>query len=360
MWLDSFVGENLRSVARVELSELGEVNVLYGMNGAGKTSVLEGIHLLGMARSFRTRRSRDLMQKGSDFYRAMGRVGISSADDSCFTIGVERRGGSLQLRVAGEVVNRTSELARRLPLFVIRPESHELVSGGSEERRRLMDWALFHVEHDYVSAHFRYRRVLAQRNSALRQKRSLREVVSWNAELSQAGSNLDFMRREFYAANASILSTMSLELVGMPVDIAYVSGWPDGIELESALASSIENDRQRGFTTVGAHRADLQLRLAGTKAKDVLSRGESKLLVLGVLLAHATYMRTNAKASPILLVDDLASELDAHSRSRFFSALDTLGCQSFITAVDLELIPEPYRSRATVFHVEQGQINRVV
>lgn len=360
MWLESFVGENLRAVARVELHGLQRVNFFCGRNGAGKTSVLEGIHLLGLARSFRTRRLRDLMSEGASFLRAVGR-GESGGDQSKrLVIGVERTGLGTSLRMNGASIERSSLLARQVPLFVMRPESQELIAGPSEERRRLMDWALFHVEHGYAEVHARYRRVLAQRNASLRQRHSVREIRSWDDELIDSGQTLDLVRANFYYENSVHLSQLAQELVGMSIVVSYLNGIPGKSSYADALRDAFDTDRQRGFTSVGAHRADLSFFRGKSRARDVLSRGETKLLVLGVLLAHAAYVNANAQTSPILLVDDLASELDEFSRARFFAALSVLGCQSFVTAVDTSLIPEPHRSDSAMFHVEQGTVQRVL
>ncbi|MEM7406065.1 MAG: DNA replication/repair protein RecF [Pseudomonadota bacterium] len=354
-----FEGQNLRCVEQVRLDGLGKLNLLFGRNGAGKTSVLEGLHLLGLARSFRTRRQSELIRQGARSFRAVGHLVGPPPDNASHVIGVERSSDGLVMRADGEAVKRVSQLAQLLPLLVIRPESQELVAGGSEERRRVMDWALFHVEPTYGAAHARYRRALQQRNASLRAGRSAREVHAWDPELIVAAEALDEVRAQFYAQNGAELQALSRALVGLEVEAAYQRGW-DGVDLSEELAVRLDQDRQRGFTSIGAHRADLKFQQSGRRARSVLSRGETKLLVLGVLLAHASFVGAKTSNPPILLVDDLASELDGYSRDRFFSALEGLESQSFVTAVDSELIPDRHRQNAVTFHVKQGQITRVL
>ena len=341
---------------KVEVRELKGLNVFEGRNGAGKTSILEGMHLLGRGRSFRTARVSELQRKGSDFLRVVGGVGPPEA---VRVVGLERRGREIDLRVAGVRAERASVLASCLPQLVIRPESQGLISGGSEGRRKLLDWVLFHVEHNYGEQHARYRRVLQQRNSALKAGSTDRALRVWDQEFLETADVLHHARAAFFAARGEDLRSRIDELVGFPVDIQYSPGWPASSGLEQALKDSIARDRTLGFTANGPHRCDLQLTVMATKARNVLSRGESKLTILGLLLALADVVK-KLGIPPVLLIDDLASELDEYARERFFTAVAMTGCQAFVSTVDVALIPEPWRSSAAVFHVEQGAVNRVL
>ena len=360
MRLTALSGLNLRCVAEVELEDLDNTVILSGRNGAGKTSVLEGIHLLGMGRSFRTRSTREVLRRGEDVLRVVGRLQSDAADVDATVVGLERRGTDHRIRVNGKDVQRMSDLARLLPLMVIRPESHELISGGSEERRRILDWAVFHVKHDYADAHARYRRALAQRNRALRDAASSREIAAWSQDLARAASAVEQDRRAFISAAKVRLESTIHTLVGLAIGVQYRPGWDPETDFVSQLDARVAIDRQRGFTSVGPHRADLVFQETGRRARAVLSRGESKLLVLGALLSFVVEIQASTGVRPVILVDDLASELDAFSRERFFSALRELNSQAFITTVDAELIPSYVQQDATMFHVEQGQVRRVV
>ena len=354
--LQWFTGENLRCVEKVEVNELGRLNIFEGRNGAGKTSILEGMHLLGRGRSFRTARVSELQTKGSGFLRVVG--GVQSDSGVC-VVGLERRGQLMDLRVAGVRAERASVLASCLPLLVIRPESQELITGGSEGRRKLLDWVLFHVEHGYGVQHARYRRVLQQRNSALKAGSSARALRVWDKEFLETARVLHDARTRFFDARAGDLRSRIDELVGFPVDVQYTSGWPTAVGLEQTLRDSFARDRTQGFTGNGPHRCDLQLTVRETKARNVLSRGESKLTILGLLLALADVVK-QLGIPPVLLIDDLASELDQHARERFFGAVSMTGCQAFVSTVDGALIPEPWRATAVMFHVEHGAVTRVI
>ena len=354
--LQWFTGENLRCVEKVELKDLKRLNVFEGRNGAGKTSILEGMHVLGRGRSFRTARLSELQRKGTEFLRVVGATG--SPDSPC-VIGVERRGRISEFRVAGARAERASVLASRLPQLVIRPESQELVSGASEGRRKLLDWVLFHVEQHYGERHARFRRVLQQRNSALRSGANTRTLAAWEQEFLEAAEAIHAARATFFGHHGTKLCARIAELVGFSVSVEYKAGWDTDVGLEAELAGSIERDRSLGFSSRGPHRGDLVLGAMDVKARSVLSRGESKLTVLGLLLGLADVVKELGIA-PVLLVDDLASELDQFARERFFAAVDMTQCQTFVSTVDVGLIPDPWRTQSAVFHVEQGTVDRVL
>jgi len=354
--LQWFTGENLRCIEKVELRELKSLNVFEGRNGAGKTSILEGMHLLGRGRSFRTARISELQRKGSEFLRVVGGVGEAEV---ARVVGLEHRGRVTDLRIAGVKAERASALASVLPQLVIRPESQELVSGGSEGRRKILDWVLFHVEHEYGGQHSRYRRVLQQRNAVLRSGGNDRSLRIWDQEFLATANALHAARIQFFEARAAILQARIEELVGFPIELSYSQGWPEPSSLEQALVDNLVRDRALGFTGNGPHRADLLFKVKEARARAVLSRGESKLTILGLLLSLADTVKRLGIA-PVLLIDDLASELDQFARERFFSAVAMIGCQAFVSTVDLHLIPEPWRGESAVFHVEQGVVTRMI
>lgn len=356
-----FSALNLRSVAEVSLADLASFNVLVGRNGAGKTSVLEGIHFLGTGRSFRSRQLASVVRRGEGVLQVTGEVAREGGGGvASVFMGVERAEGSLRMRVGGAAVAQTSVLALALPLLVIRPESHAVFSGGSEERRRVLDWAVFHVEPGFASAHARYRRVLKQRNAGLRQGLSNRALAAWDFEFLDSALKVHEARSSFFERWLGTLSTLTHRLTGLEVSFRYRQGWQAGGDLAVLLASGVASDRERGTTQRGPHRADIFLEVAGGDARSALSRGEGKRLVLALLLGLSSAVVHCSGKRPILLVDDLASELDADARAGFLDEVAVLGCQCFITAVESSLIAERHLEGAAVFHVEQGVVERML
>lgn len=349
---------NIRVLGELDCTPGERLNVFVGANGSGKTSLLEAIHILGSGRSFRTHRLGELIRRGHSWLRARGVV--HDEDGAETSVGVEKGPEGLRIRLGGETIRSASDLARQLPLAIISPDSQRVLTDGADLRRRLMDWALFHVEPGYLGALQRYRRALRQRNAALRDGAEPGALSAWDGELAEAGEGLHSQRDRLLAGILPFYAETLAGLIPMAVDIGYQAGWDTAASLREALQAAADTDRGRGFTGVGPHRADLRFRVEGRPAHQVLSRGEGKLFVVGLVLAQARFLRERQGRRPLVLVDDLASELDADSRGRFFAELQGLGAQSFITTVSLDLV-EPAASEALrVFHVERGKPLKMV
>lgn len=358
MRLEHLEVRQIRILSAVDCSPGEGLNVFVGPNGSGKTSLLEAIHLLGSGRSFRTHRLAELITRGESSLLARG--DIRAEDGSMQSVGVEKGPDGLRIRVAGDEVRNASELARRLPLAVITPDSQRLLTDGASLRRQLMDWALFHVEPIYLSVLQRYRRALRQRNAALRDGAGASALAPWNQEVGEAGDALHEQRQRFLDEILPLYGETLAQLIAMGVDIRYQPGWDTGTGLAQTLEATTHRDRARGFTGVGPHRADLRFSSNGALVQQVLSRGEGKLFVVGLVLAQARFLQGIQGRRPIVLVDDLASELDESSRGRLFSQLQALGAQIFVSTVSRDLVETADWDGLRVFHVERGEPLKMV
>lgn len=358
MRLDSLEVRNLRILTELECTPGARLNVFVGANGSGKTSILEAVHVLGSGRSFRTHRLGELIQRGAAWLRVRGE--LVGDDGARHPVGVEKGAEGLRIRVGGEAVRSASILARQLPLIVVTPESQRLLTDGAELRRQLVDWALFHVEPGYLAVLQRYRRALRQRNAALRDGADEEALGVWSRGLAEAGEALHGQRARFVEEILPLYAETLKELLPMPVDIEYRAGWDSAVALAEAVQAGVPTDRLRGFTGVGPHRADLRFRVGGAPAHQVLSRGEGKLFVVGLVLAQGRFLRDGAGRRALVLVDDLASELDADSRGRFFTQLEALGAQCFVTTVSRDLVRGADSEGLRVFHVERAKPLKMV
>lgn len=357
MYLRRLEIQQLRSLERVSIAPSTTLNVIAGPNGSGKTSLLEGIYLIGHGRSFRSRSARDVIAKGAERLSVFGEV--VGEDESIETIGLERARGGNRIKISGQEVRSASKLARELPLLLITPDSQRLLSDGARLRRRMLDWALFHVEPTYHALLQRYRQALRQRNAQLRVGGGPALHV-WDEELAASGEQLHQMRMEFAADLRRPLGELIVALLGHPVEVVYDPGWDTERALVDTLSNSVAKDVERGFTGHGPHRADVRFEVGGVSAQHVLSRGESKLFVAAILLAQTRYVAERAKSVPVLLVDDLASELDADSRSRFLAALRGVKAQTFLTTVSFDLVSIEQWELKKMFHVERGKVQEMV
>lgn len=351
----------VRSLSDVAVEPDPGINLLVGPNGSGKTSFLEAVHILSLGRSFRTRRTRAVICHEAEALTVFGQIEGEEAEQTG-TIGIEKTVGGTRFRVDGEEVRSVSLLARRLPVMVIAPEGLKALLEGSEHRRRLLDWTLFHVEPCYLEVLQRYGHVLRQRNAMLRAPGGAevdRELDVWDEQLAQHGERLDSMRRRHVesSAMAEVTADVILSVLNEEVTWEYWPGWDRNRSLHEVLSGLRGRDRQAGFTTAGPHRADIVWRGIRGMARESLSRGQGRLLVMAFEVAQVGYVMGCENVRPVLLVDDLSTELDIVSMQRFLSRIDSLGLQVFISSVQDAVVTllRPAAS-ARVFHVEQGEV----
>ncbi len=352
---------DVRSLTNVAVEPDPCINVLVGPNGSGKTSFLEAIHILSLGRSFRTRRTRAVIRHEAETLTVFGRIEDEETGQRC-AIGIEKSLGGARFRIDGEEVRSVSSLARRLPVMVIAPEGLRALLEGSEHRRRLLDWTLFHVEPRYLKVLQRYGQVLRQRNAALRVRGGPdleRELDGWDEQLARYGERLHRMREQHADSDrmAELVDEMIVNVLNEGVTWEYWPGWDRSRSLQEVLTAHRARDLQAGFTTAGPHRADIVWRGVRGMARESLSRGQGRLLVMAFEVAQVSYVTECENVRPVLLVDDLSTELDIVSMRRFLNRIDALGLQIFISSV-LDAVTTLVRPTvsARVFHVEQGRL----
>ncbi|MDZ7748225.1 MAG: DNA replication and repair protein RecF [Halofilum sp. (in: g-proteobacteria)] len=262
------------------------------------------------------------------------------------------------MRLDGRSLERVTDLARALPVVVVHPGSHELVGGGPGERRRLLDFGLFHVEPGFHAVWQRYRRAVGQRNALLRGRRGERELLPWEQEIATAGARLDELRRAYVADLAPRVGRLGEEVLGATVTLDYRAGWTGTAALGDALDAARARDRELLATSVGPHRADVALRLEGREVRQRVSRGQQKMLVYVLRLAQAEQLGEGGGCA--LLLDDLPAELDRERRARVLALAARVGAQVFVTALEPGSLDLPPGVAAKVFHVEQGEVSEVI
>lgn len=350
----------LRNLTSVSLAPSIGFNLLYGANGSGKTSLLEAIHLLGLARSFRTQQGRKLIQAGGVAATVFGRV---DRGDAVYGLGVQKQIGDITVvKVNGARQESASVLAELLPLQVLTPESHSLLQGEPKERRSYMDWGLFHVEQSFFIQWKRYRRYLDQRNAALRSGAYVREMQQWEYGLAESGEAVSQLRETYLGQiTPHFAHIYSVLLEAEAPRIVYRRGWSQDTALAQILERNRASEQGAGYTMAGPHRADYRLVLPnGQDAADVFSRGQQKLAVCALRIAQMQHVQERAGQRCTLLVDDLPAELDGQRRGLLLSAIAASGAQCFITATDHELVDLSPWQGVTMFHVEHGVVKEVV
>jgi DNA replication and repair protein RecF len=344
--------ENVRCIARAELTLTPGNNLLWGGNGSGKTSLLEAIFLLGRGRSFRTRNSERLIRHGFASLIAFGRT----AEPRAQTLGVEvSRSTGTRARVGGAPASSLTELSQVFPVQVIEPGVHRLLEEGGYRRRRWLDWAVFHVEPGFADQWTRYTRALKQRNAALRHQPA--QAAAWDAELARSGEWVAEARRDLLDRLKPHWEATAAALSGLPLELHYTRGWAQGVPLSQALKDALSRDLSRGVTHSGPHRGDVLVRLEGRPAREVLSRGQQKLAAIALTLSQLYLLREASQLTPTLLLDDPAAELDEAHLERFIGLVLALKCQLVVTALraDFRVFGPP----DAAFHVERGGVRPV-
>ncbi|MCB1673413.1 MAG: DNA replication/repair protein RecF [Pseudomonadales bacterium] len=352
--LDRLQITGVRNLRPCSLS-LSRLNLFYGDNGSGKTSLLEAVHLLATGKSFRSHQIRKVIQYGQGQCTVFSRLNFGQ--QLAILKNIE---GSQILKRDGQIVPSVAQLTYDLPVQLIDTESMSLLDSGSKPRRQLLDWLVFHVEHNFLPTWQRYQRALLQRNALLKSdKVNELEWQVWEQELAESACILHQMRQRVFDGWLNFVqSACAILLPQYKLNISYIIGYDIEHNLQALLKQSREKDRQRGFTQIGAQRADVHIKTELGLAESVLSRGQCKLLVCALKLAQVAYLNSYQKQCVVLL-DDLSSELDKQARSRLLSMLHQLGAQMLITAVEVEDVWPSLLvldKKAKLFHVEQGEV----
>jgi DNA replication and repair protein RecF len=352
--------DGLRNLVDVEAVLGPTFNVFTGRNGAGKTSILEAVHLLAHGRSFRGGSNEALIQQGREHFSVFGDAHrVNGSDSGCDRLGLSYGGDGWSLRRNGQAVGSLSEFVRTLGVVTLDPNSHELIVGPSEARRRFLDWLLFHVEPGFLEAWRRYTRALRQRNAALRRGNCRDpELASWEAELATSGEAIQGQRHALIQELEPLLRPL-VATVAPGLDVSGLrvrTGWPAGMALHEALREGRAADRERGFTQRGPHRADWRLSLAAGLDHAQLSRGQAKLAAFVCLLAQAQLYCKRSGAWPIISVDDLAAELDSAHQGLLLTWLAETRAQVLVTGTE----PLAVQTESRLFHVEQGRLRQLV
>ncbi len=356
MWVKSLNINNLRNIVSTQIVPNQCLNCFIGDNGAGKTSVLEALAVLSKGRSFRTGQTASLVGPEGENFQVIST--IENQAGAIHQLGMERGADYWSARHNGEDVTQLSELTQLLPHVLLEPGSHTLVSGPPDGRRKYLDWGVFHVKHDFLMLWRRYNRVLKQRNAALRQSNSL-VVESLDQQFISLGEKLHLARMH-HAGRLNEMLQQKLPIFNRTlegINLSYRKGW-SGDSLSEAILHSRRRDLERGSTGPGPHKADLYLALDGIPAKERLSRGEQKAMTAAMIMAQAQLICDSGE-KPILMLDDLSSELDAVHLGKVLGAGLELGVQIWLTGTVLAPAIEACDAAYTVFHVEHGRVTSV-
>ena len=324
--------------------------------------MLEAIYILGNGKSFRSNAIEPIVNSDSEELVIYAKVLNNK-------VGIKKhRNIGSEIRINGQTVSKVSELARLLPVHFIEPNSIAIVEGSPSERRKFIDFTMFHVEHSYLSVYRDYQNVLKQRNALLKSyPLDLKQLDYWDNLFIQKAIRLNKLRKKIFSNIVldGIQESFSYLITDIDVSIDFVDGCRNA-DTEDTFTEALRHSRTQDLkyksSQVGPHRADILLRNKGKLAKDYLSRGQKKLVTYGVRLAPALMLAKKNQGAGIVLIDDMPSELDIHSVRKVCNLLKAIGSQTVLTSVDKnnEQTQSIIQSlEPAMFHVEHGTVQAV-
>ena len=389
---------HLRNLTQVNLPSVA-CNVIIGVNGSGKTSLLEAIFLLSRGKSFRHHQPKRYIQHHQNTATVHAKINDGS------TLAIQKQADATTiLRLNQTTVYNQSILTEQLPTLLIDPSTMDMLEQGSASRRQLLDWLVFHMKQGFHPQWVAYQRLLKQRNSLLKKTRHLTQVQlaelrSWDKGLSNHAALIHHYRERIFEEWQPYFAksiTQLLPSYAEQLSLSYSAGYDTSIALDVQLDERLEQDLQLGYTRIGNHRADIHvhwrshgstelndaltnekidtdvnkaLPVLKEQAANVLSRGEKKLLITALRLSQLPLLLNNADSdlstgyatsqiTPVVLLDDITAELDNRAIHILLSTLSQLPCQVFMTSLTDDIVPlvQSLWSTPNVFHVKQGQV----
>ncbi len=363
MYLEQLKLVNFKNYEEQQIVCSPHVNCFLGLNGMGKTNLLDAVYYACMTKSHTGISDASIVHHETDFFRIEARFKTNNKSD----------------KIVAKVIPRKSKVFERndipyaklsdhigiFPVVIIAPGDTEIVTDGSEIRRRFLDNTLSQIDHNYLNALILYNKVLQQRNAALKQFAEQRNFNAgllevYNLQLSEPGKLISEKRRAFVESFRSVLQQMYDAISGQreTVDCQYESRLSE-TPFEKLLTATAEKDRILQRTTAGIHRDELALTIDGHPAKQFASQGQLKSLALTLKLAQYEVLRREKKMRPLLLLDDIFDKLD---KNRVRQLLELLLQQSFgqifITDTDEQRVREILSKLDTgyhIYHIEDGK-----
>ena len=405
---------HLRNLTQVSLNTAA-CNVIIGANGSGKTSLLEAIFLLSRGKSFRHHQPKRYIQHHQNAATVHARLNDST------TLAIQKQvDATTVLRLNQTTVYNQSILTEQLPTLLIDPSTMDMLEQGSASRRQLLDWLVFHMKQGFHPQWVAYQRLLKQRNSLLKKSRQLTQVQltelkSWDKGLASHAALIHHYRELVFTEWQPYFAESIAQLLpayAEQLSLSYNAGYDINIPLDIQLNERLEQDLQLGYTRIGNHRADVHVHWRSSnlsepvnneadssaiteskivekidtaaklptikeQAANVLSRGEKKLLITALRLSQLPLLLNDekvlftedkenrslshdvkARATPVVLLDDITAELDDRAIKILLTTLAQLPCQVFMTSLTDEILPlvHEYWSELNVFHVKQGEV----
>ncbi len=356
MRLGSLTIRQVRNLSEVDIEPNPEVNIIHGENASGKTALLESIYLLSKARSFRTAHIKEVIQYEQEDLTVFGL--INTRNNKNVSTGLRKSSKETEIRYNGERVKTVSEQAKNVVVQTANPENISLLTGSPKDRRKWIDWAMFHVEHDYLNIWHSYHKALRNRNALLRRAAKEEDYYVWESIMADTAGELKGRWQNYLGClQQYYLEATDRHVCAGVTFAAKKDKYKAGSFLEH-LQSTRQSDIKAGFTQQGPHKADFEFKIKGKHVCAAFSRGQIKLFVILLSIAQAKLLINEREITPIFLVDDLTAELDKRTVNMLLEILYQEKMQLFITNTNPSEIVKRNKE-PTLFHVEHGRVKNV-
>lgn len=358
MYIEHLSLKNFRNYSGEEFSFIPQTNILYGENAQGKTNALEALYLFSIGKSFRTAQDRELIRFGEELARA--ELTFSDAKRRQKIEIILRRDRKKQIKINGVVIHKLSELVGKINVVLFCPEELGLVKDGPNVRRRFLDIALSQLRPNYYHLLGLYNKVLDQRNHLIKKIKyknaaSLSETMFvWNEKLAAYGVQLVEYRSEFIRTLEEYAKKVHQEISGEILGMEYRTRIGTKEEFLEKLNHNLEKELEQGYTLYGPHRDDIYLTIGGRDAKNFASQGQQRTIVLSLKLAQADLLFEETDEYPVLLLDDIMSELDSGRRAYLSQKIRDK--QVVITCTDIER--NLCSGNTKTVHIQNGAVSR--
>ena len=358
MKITNILISNFRNIKASRLITSSNINIIYGDNGCGKTSLLEAISYLSICRSFRGTNANYLIQNKEQEFVLNASI-EENLDDLLIksNLGIVRnRSQDNIVSINGKKTNRLTELIDKICTQAIYPECVDLIIQGPDFRRKFLDWGLYYQYSDFKNLYAQYRKVLKQRNSLLKSNVSNDQIFMWDELLAALSIKINYYREQYLVVFLKELQDiLSSFLPGLNFNFSLSKGYPKDAKLIDLLRENLEKDKCLGYTLYGCHRADLKIKVNNLNAAATLSRGQLKLLVCAMRIVQGRILFLSTKRKCIYLIDDINSELDYYSQARLLENIESIDHQVFITNINKD-IKFNFNSKVNYFTIKDGII----
>ena len=359
---------NFRNYVSLTLKPSKTLNIFYGFNAQGKTNLLEGIYYLATTQSHRAFKDQEMIQWGKDFFKLKGIVSVQDRNLSLEIHNQET--GQKILCVGSNKKVRVPDYLGNLCVVLFSPEDLTIIKGSPKERRKFLDFEISQISKSYAHLLIQYYKVLGQRNNLLKNIRDKKvsddQLEIWDFQLVEIGSKILFKRFSIIKSLAHLAKKNHLKIsAGQEnLDIKYLCSFqakPDFSvkEIERHFSEKLRETRteeiNRGITLVGPHRDDLVFYINNTDARLFGSQGQQRSTALSLKLAELDLIFVETGEYPILLLDDVLSELDNIRRHYLLAAVSNK-VQTFVTTTNLEFITEELLADALILRVDEGNL----